>query len=58
MRARSSLRFRRLDEQHVGAGLAIQRGALDGALEAFDRDRIGARDDQRFARTPRIDARR
>jgi hypothetical protein len=30
---------RRLDEQHVGAGFAIERGARDGALEAFDGDR-------------------
>ena len=26
------------------------RGALDGAVEAFDGDRVGARDDQRLAR--------
>ena len=48
-------RPRRLDEQHVGAGLAIHRGALDGAVEAFDGDRIGPRDDQRLARVPGID---
>ena len=48
-------RLRRLDEQHVGAGFAIHCGALDGALEALDRDRVGARDDQRLARVPRID---
>ena len=48
-------RFRRLDEQHVGAGLAIHRGALDRAVEALDRHRVGARDDQRLARAARID---
>ncbi len=47
---------RRLDEQHVGAGLAIERRARDGAVEALDRDRVGARDDQRLARVARIDA--
>ena len=48
---------RRLDEQHVGARFAIKRGARDGALEAFDGDRIGAGDDQRLARAARIDRR-
>ena len=48
MRPSSAALARRLDEQHVGAGLAIKRGARDGALEAFDGDRIGAGDDQRI----------
>ena len=48
---------RRLDEQHVGAGFAIERGARDGALEALDGDRVGAGDDQRVAGAARIDRR-
>ncbi len=45
---------RRLDEQHVGAGLAVHLHALDGAVEAFDRDGVGARHDQGLARVAGI----
>ncbi len=47
-RASSLALARRLDEQHVGAGLAVERGALERALEAFDGDGVGAGDDQRY----------
>ena len=57
MRLRSVARLRCLDEQHVGAGLAVTHGARDGRLETLDRDRVGARDDQRLARAPRIERR-
>ena len=35
----------RLDENHVGAGRDIGRGAIDGGGEAFDGDGVGSRDD-------------
>ena len=38
-------RPRRFDEQHVGAGLAIQDGTLDGGVEALDRYGVGPCDD-------------
>ena len=36
---------RRLDEQHVGASLTVERGARHGAVEALDGDGVGPRDD-------------
>ena len=39
------LGIRCLDEQHVGAGLPVLRGALERGVEAFYRDRVGTRDD-------------
>ena len=45
----------RLDEQHVGAGLEIGLGALDGRFEALDGDRVGAGDDQRVSSTARVE---
>ena len=33
----------RLDEEHVGAGIAVQNGTLDGRLEPFHGNGIGAR---------------
>ena len=47
---------RRLDEQHVGARLAIERGTRKRAVEALDRNRIGAGDNECFARLPGIDS--
>ena len=41
---------RRFDEQHVGAGVAIERGARHGAIETLDGDGVGAGDDERVAR--------
>jgi hypothetical protein len=45
--------FSRLDEEHVGARLPVLRGALERGVEALDRDRVGAGDDDEV----RIDAR-
>ena len=40
---------RRLDEEQIGAGLAIELGPLDGGVEPFDRAGIGAgHDDHRL----------
>ena len=39
---------RRLDEQHVGAGFGVSRGALQRRLQAFDCNCVGARHDQRL----------
>ena len=55
MRARSS-RVRGASTNSMSAPASRYiAGALDGALEALDRDRVGARDDQRLARVPRVD---
>src|SRR6185312_13697270 len=48
-------RLRRLDKQHVGAGVAIRFGAGNCWLEAFDGYGVGARDDQGLARMPRVE---
>ena len=40
---------RRLHEAHVGAGFEILCGALQRGLETFDRNGIGARDDDEIA---------
>ncbi len=37
----------RFDEQHVGAGLGVEAGPVDGGGEAFHGDRVGAGDDER-----------
>ena len=50
-------RARRLDEQDVGARLGIEPPALDRAVEVLDRRGVGAADDQRRLRLPRIDRR-
>ena len=39
---------RRLDEQHVGAGLTIECGARHGPIKTFDRDGVGPGDDDGF----------
>jgi hypothetical protein len=44
-------------EQRIGAGLVVACGALDRALEAFDRDRVRAGDHERLARAPGIERR-
>ena len=48
------LRGRRFDEDHVGAGFEIGRGALEGGLITFDRDRVGARDDDEIRIVQRV----
>ena len=44
----------RFDEQHVGAGFAIALAALQRRFEAFDRDRVAARDDHEVAIGARV----
>ena len=52
----SSLRLRRFEEQHVGAGLAIEFGARSMARsKPSTRDRVGACDDERLARMAGIE---
>ena len=49
------LGLRRLDEQRVGARLAVAPRALERAVEALDRARVGAGDDQQLAVAARLD---
>jgi hypothetical protein len=41
-------RARRLDEQHVGAGLEIGLGPVERGVDPLHRDGVGAGDDQRL----------
>src|SRR5262249_58322328 len=45
----------RLDEQHVGASLAIFDRALDRAIKTFDGNGVGTGDDEGVAGAPGID---
>ena len=45
---------RRFDKQHVGAGFAITLAALQRCIDAFDRNRVGARDDHEVLIASRI----
>jgi hypothetical protein len=45
---------RRFDEEHVGAGFAIARAALERSLQTFDRDGVAARDDHEIAIVARV----
>ena len=49
------LRRRRLDEQHVGAGIAVARSAIERGRKPFDGHGIGARNDQRPLGMSRVD---
>src|SRR5438445_135478 len=46
-----------LDEQHIGARLAVERGASNRPIEPLHRNRIGARNDERLRRFPRVESR-
>jgi hypothetical protein len=50
-----ALALGRLDEQHVGAGLAIAPAALERRVQAFDGARVGAGDDHEVVRAARLD---
>ena len=47
-------RPRRLDEKHIGAGIGVEPRALDRRVEAFARDGVGTRDDQRLVAAARV----